>query len=178
MTREQLAHVLRAAAKIADDPQILVIGSQAILGSFWEDELPEQAWMSVEADVAFLDDPDERKADAVDGAIGELSPFHQTHSYYAQGVSISTAALPDGWRDRVVAFAPSAADPATAVCLDRHDLVVSKLVAMRAKDLAFAAALLKAGLVDKEILLERARLLNTAAPLLQREVLHWIAAQQ
>jgi hypothetical protein len=177
MTREQLAHVLRAAATIADDPQILVIGSQAILGSFWEDELPEQAWMSIEADVAFLDDPDERKANAVDGAIGELSPFHQTYAYYAQGVSVSTAVLPDGWRDRVVAFAPSAADPAVAACLDRHDLVVSKLVAMRVKDLAFAAVLLQAGLVDKEILLERAQLLNTAAPLLRHEVLRWIAAQ-
>ena len=33
MTREQLAHVLRAAAEIADDSEILVIGSQAILGT-------------------------------------------------------------------------------------------------------------------------------------------------
>jgi hypothetical protein len=31
VTRKQLAHVLRAAARIADDPKILVIGSQAIL---------------------------------------------------------------------------------------------------------------------------------------------------
>ena len=58
MTRNELAHVLRAAARIADDPSILVIGSQSILGSFDEDELPEVAWVSTEVDLAFLDDPD------------------------------------------------------------------------------------------------------------------------
>lgn len=76
MTRNELAHVLRAAARIADDPRILVIGSQSILGSFDEEELPEVAWLSTEADLAFLDDPEAKKADSVDGAIGELSPFH------------------------------------------------------------------------------------------------------
>jgi hypothetical protein len=40
MTREQLAHVLRAAARIAEDPDVVVIGSQSILGSFPEDRLP------------------------------------------------------------------------------------------------------------------------------------------
>ncbi len=28
-----------------------MIGSQAILGTFWEDALPEVAWLSVEADI-------------------------------------------------------------------------------------------------------------------------------
>jgi hypothetical protein len=53
-------------------------------------------------DVAFFEDPEDRKADQVDGAIGELSPFHETFGYYAQGVSVATAVLPDGWRDRLV----------------------------------------------------------------------------
>jgi len=34
MTREQLEHLLRAAADIVDDDTIVVIGSQAILGQF------------------------------------------------------------------------------------------------------------------------------------------------
>jgi len=34
MTRKQLEHLLRAAADIADDDTIVVIGSQAILGQF------------------------------------------------------------------------------------------------------------------------------------------------
>jgi len=34
VTREQLEHLIRAASVIADDPEIVVIGSQAILGQF------------------------------------------------------------------------------------------------------------------------------------------------
>jgi len=40
--------------------------------------LPTEATASMEVDVAFFDDLDEAKADAVDGAIGELSDFHET----------------------------------------------------------------------------------------------------
>lgn len=60
MTREQLAHVLRAASAIAKDPAMLIIGSQAILASYDEELLPSAATASIEVDVAFLDDPDER----------------------------------------------------------------------------------------------------------------------
>ena len=73
MKRSELAHILRAACDVTGDPEILIIGSQAILGSFSEDLLPSAAVKSIEADIAFLDDPEERKSDAVDGAIGEDS---------------------------------------------------------------------------------------------------------
>lgn len=32
----------------------------------------------------------------IDGSIGELSPFHETFGYYAQGVDETTAVLPEG----------------------------------------------------------------------------------
>ncbi|HXL20433.1 MAG TPA: hypothetical protein VN961_23175 [Streptosporangiaceae bacterium] len=69
MTREQLEHILRAASRIADDPDVLVIGSQSILGSFAEDQLPFEATASMEADIAFFGDPDDAKADLVDGPL-------------------------------------------------------------------------------------------------------------
>lgn len=156
MNREQLAHVLRAAAQIVDDPDILVIGSQAILGTFDDERLPDEATMSIEVDVAFWNDPDDGKADEVDGAIGELSSFHEQFGYYGQGVSVTTAVLPEGWQDRVVPFDRADADPSAAVCLEAHDLVISKLVAGREKDLSFAAALIREQLVDVDTLLERA----------------------
>ena len=53
----------------------LVIGSQSILGSYDEDDLPDRAVASVEVDIAFIDDADASKADLVDGVIGEMSPF-------------------------------------------------------------------------------------------------------
>ena len=102
MKRSDLEHVLWAAPSIADDPNVLVIGSQSVLGSVDEKRLPPVATESMEVDVAFFDADDNLKSDMVDGAIGELSPFHETHGYYAQGVSVSTAKLPRGWRDRLV----------------------------------------------------------------------------
>ena len=87
--------------------------------------------------------------------IGELSPFHEKHGFYAQGVSVHTAVLPEGWRDRVVIW------PTGAAFLEPHDCVVSKLVAYREKDTAFAAALLDAGLVDTATLRHRTDQLPT-----------------
>ena len=159
MNRAQLEHVLRAAATIVDDPDLLVIGSQAILGTYPEDRLPVEATTSIEADLAFLADPDGSKADRVDGAIGELSRFHETFGYYAQGVSVTTAVLPLGWRERTVDFATPGAAPARARCLEPHDCVVAKLVAGRKKDRAFAAALIRERLVEPETLLARIRTL-------------------
>ncbi len=159
MNRAQLEHVLRAAATIVDDPDILVIGSQAVLGSYADEELPPEATTSIEADLAFLDDPDGAKADRVDGAIGELSRFHGSFGYYAEGVSVTTAVLPTGWQERTVAFAPAGAAPARARCLEPHDCVVAKLVAGREKDLAFGRALLRERLVDPVVLIARVRLL-------------------
>lgn len=177
MRRHELAHVLRAAAKIANDVDILVVGSQAILASFSEDDLPDAAWRSVEVDLAFFDEAGgQRKADQVDGAIGELSQFHETYSYYAQGVDLTTAKLPDGWHDRLVAFDREDAAPARARCLERHDLVISKLVAMREKDLTFTAELLDAGLVDINTLRERAAGLNCVPPAVQRRVRDWLGS--
>ena len=96
MRRSDLEHILRAAATIADVRDVLIIGSQAILGTLDEDALPPVTTLSMEADVAFFDDDDNHKSDLVDGAIGELSPFHEMYGYYAQGVSVSTATLPRG----------------------------------------------------------------------------------
>src|SRR4051812_32481455 len=98
MTRKQLEHLLRAAADIADDDEIVVIGSQAILGQF--PNAPASMLVSDEADVYPPHHPD--RADLIEGSIGELSPFHQTFGYYAQGVGEKTARLPQGWKERLV----------------------------------------------------------------------------
>jgi hypothetical protein len=156
MNREQLAHVVRAAATITGDGNILILGSQSILATYDEDLLPVEATMSVEADLAFRDDPDASKADQVDGAIGELSLFHETHGYYAQGVEISTAVLPAGWEERLEFLDRKDSYPGHARCLEPHDLVVAKLVAGREKDLSFATALLAHDIIDPALLRERA----------------------
>ena len=90
MTRHQLEHVIRAAAASANVREIVVIGSQAILGSF--PSPPKQLQQSMDADVYPKDRPD--LAIVIDGAIGELSIFHSTFGYYAHGVGEETAVLP------------------------------------------------------------------------------------
>jgi hypothetical protein len=174
--REDLAHILRAASQIADEHDVLVIGSQSILGTYSEDELPDAAVASVEADVTFFWDAEDKKSDLVDGALGEDSRFHSTFGYYAQGVSVSTAVLPSGWRDRLVVFENASTEPGRGFCLDRHDLVISKLVAGREKDFAFAAALIRAELVDADVLRQRADLLPSI-PAVKRRVQDWINAR-
>lgn len=148
MTRAQLEHVIRAAATIADDTEIVVVGSQAVLGQF--PEAPAELLVSMEADLYPRTHPE--RADLVDGSIGELSPFHSTFGYYAHGVGERTAVLPEGWASRLV---PIPAGPATGLCLEIHDLVLSKYAAGREKDRAFARGAIRHGLVRREVLLDR-----------------------
>lgn len=145
MNREQLAHIVRAAASVTGDGDIIIIGSQSI-----------------------LDDVDASKADAVDGVIGELSQFHETYGYYAQGVEIRTAVLPVGWDDRAEILDRSDSRPGFARCLEPHDLVVSKLVAGREKDIAFATALIEHGFVAAATLHERAEQLDQPNAVVRR----------
>lgn len=112
MTRQQLAHLLRRACAVVGDVDVLVLGSQSILGSFDENELPPQATASQEADIAFVNDPARDKADHVDVAIGEMSDFHRSNGVYAEGVHIDTAILPNGWRDRLVSWTVESSRPA------------------------------------------------------------------
>lgn len=96
-----------------------------------------------------------------------------TRSATTGKVSASTAILPAGWRDRIVLLENDLTAPGRGLCLDRHDLVVSKLVAGREKGFGFAWALIEAGLVDTEVLVERAEMLETV-PAVQRRVRRWI----
>ena len=50
----------------------------------------------MEADIYPLQAPE--LADLIDGAIGELSFFHEHFGYYAQGVGPQTARLRRGWQ--------------------------------------------------------------------------------
>lgn len=148
MTRDQLEHVIRAAATISGDREIVVIGSQAILGTY--PDAPEELCVSADADVYPRHHPD--RAELIDGSIGELSPFHESFGYYAQGVGERTAVLPGGWEERLVAVPTEAG---TGLCLDPHDLVVSKSVAGREKDREYVRAAARHGLVSRETLLSR-----------------------
>jgi hypothetical protein len=151
MNRAQLEHVIRAAAMIADDDELIVIGSQSILGQY--PAAPPDLCVSNEVDLYPKNHPE--RWNAIDGAIGELSPFHETFGYYAQGVEDGTATLPDGWAGRLVAVKNAATRGATGFCLEPHDLVISKYVAGREKDRRFIRAAIAHGMLDEARLRER-----------------------
>lgn len=151
MQRHQLEHIIRAAAGITGRPEFVVIDSQAILGSF--PRAPAELLASVEADVFSLDDP--AAGELIEGCIGEGSPFHDTFGYYAHGVGVETAVLPDGWRERLVRVSNQNTGGGSGLCLEVHDLAVSKLVAGREKDLDFVAALASHHMADPEVLRQR-----------------------
>lgn len=155
MNRLQLAHILRAACQVSDTPEVLVLGSQ-FLGAFDEDDLPPEATASMEADIAFLDDPDRSRADLVEGAIGEMSAFHDMNGVYAEGISTETAILPSGWRDRLHTWELASSAPARPLFLEPHDLAIAKLARLETKDRDFVAALIRAGMLDVATLRRRA----------------------
>lgn len=151
MRRSDLEHIIRAAADISDDNEIVVIGSQAVLGQF--PDAPPELCVSMEADVFPRNHPE--RWNVIDGSIGELSPFHETFGYYAQGVEETTAVLPEGWKERLIPVRNANTRGATGLCLEIHDLLISKYVAGREKDRRFARAAARHRLADRPMLLQR-----------------------
>lgn len=151
MKRSELEHVIRASGSIADDREIVVIGSQSVLGQF--PNAPASLLVSAEADVFPLNHPE--LADLIDGSIGEGSSFHERFGYYAQGVSEDTAVLPRGWRERLVRVENPNTRGIAGLCLEVHDLAISKYVAGREKDLQFTRELARHAMTTRETLLAR-----------------------
>ncbi|OHU47370.1 hypothetical protein BKG82_27375 [Mycobacteroides chelonae] len=164
MRRDQLEHAIRTACQIIGATEVIIIGSQAILGTYKETEIPNQATVSAEVDIlpiAATNAETAHLSDLIEGAAGELSPFEQLHGFSLDGVDLETAALPHGWRDRLIKVqnantAPPSGHPQyIGWCLDKEDLCAAKLCALREKDREFVKSLLRARLVDADIIATR-----------------------
>jgi hypothetical protein len=95
MTRADLEHIIRASGMIANVDDIVVVGSQAVLGEF--PAAPSELLVSNEADVFPRDDPE--RSELIDSTIGEGSPFQKSFGYYAHG---STSPPPSCPRDGAI----------------------------------------------------------------------------
>ncbi len=151
MRRGELEHVLRASAAITGCDRFVIVGSQAIHGTL-QDPPPELV-TSIEVDLFTERSPED--AELIDGSIGEGSPFHETFGYYAHGIPRETATLPRDWRQRLVELHGPGTMGAVGMCLEPHDLAVSKLVAGRPKDETFLTGLFALGVLDPATLRER-----------------------
>jgi len=152
-------HLIRAAAEI-DDDDIVIIGSQAILGQF--PDAPPSMRVSAKADLYPLHHPE--KADLIDGSIGEFSPFHDTYGYYAQGVSESTASLPSAWKQRLVVVQNENTRQRRELCLEVYDLPAAKAVVGREKDIDFLSEAARHGLAQRGEILSRLALVRRVFP--------------
>jgi hypothetical protein len=138
MKRADLEHILRASKGITGESEFIVIGSQSILAKF--PDAPRGLRQSMEVDLYPRFKPE--LAAEIEGSLGELSQFHQTYRYHADGVSPDTAILPTGWDSRLISLSNENTGGAIGWCLEPHDLAFSKLAAGREKDLTFVATLL------------------------------------
>lgn len=151
MRRAELEHVIRAAAAVSEDADIVVVGSQAILGQF--PDAPASMCVSREADVYPRNRPE--RTDEIDGSLGDGSYFDSTYGYFAHAVGPETATLPGGWEGRLVAVRNENTGGATGWCLEVHDLLISKCVAGRERDWEFAEEAIRHGLADPDELRRR-----------------------
>jgi uncharacterized nucleotidyltransferase DUF6036 len=154
MDREDLFHVVAAAAQITKEEEFVVIGSQAIVGVY--PSAPDEMLRSIEADIYPKNAPD--KALLFERDIGEGTQFHATYGYYAHSVGPETAKAPAGWQDRLIKVVvpprPNSETQAIAWCIEAHDLVLAKLARGDGRDWDFARSAIKANLVQSDKLLE------------------------
>jgi hypothetical protein len=169
MNRNELEHIIRAAGEIAQVKKMIILGSQSILAQFPNlservsklDQMDVTVKMqnreilirSAEADIMIPDS--EEKTELVEAVMGELSMFHDTFGYYAQGVDLTTSKLPEGWENRLVEICNENTNGISGMCLEIHDAIISKLYAGRPKDVEFFKAAVNLGLLSEEILRER-----------------------
>lgn len=156
MKKQQVDHVLRAAGRITGEKQFIIVGSQALHAS--HPDLADQIVRSAEVDLFAPRAPDRTEWLV---AIGAYSPFHEEFGYYADPVSEGTATLPKGWKGRLVRLPPGDTGGIRGLCLDPHDLAISKYAAFRDKDLIFTRELARRKLISKEqlvALLEQTKL--------------------
>lgn len=149
MKKRHVDHVLRAAATITGEKEFIIVGSQALHGKF--PDVPDEIVMSAEVDLIA-----KKSADRTEwlNAIGQDSRFHEEFGYYADPVDESTAKLPKGWKGRLVHLPPGDTGGAIGLCLEPHDLAISKYVARRAKDLQFTRELARRGYTRRNRLLD------------------------
>jgi hypothetical protein len=153
MNRAQLELVVSEIARRFDLDYFYVVGSAAVLAS-----LPDATAgiLTATRDVDVIPQPVERERqsrvmDQIDFVLGEASDFDVEHGFYAQAVDDSTVTYaPAGWKERAI---PLRVGDKTALCMDPHDLMLSKYGAGREKDLLFNRALAGTGVVSRKVLL-------------------------
>jgi len=148
MKKRQVDHVLRAAGRITGEKQFIIIGSQSLHGK--HPDMADDIVRSAEVDL--IAKRDASRAEWLN-VIGQDSKFHEQFGYYADPVDENTATLPKGWKGRLVNLPAGDTGGVTGLCLDPHDLAITKYAAGREKDVVFTRELASRGIVSNDRLL-------------------------
>lgn len=137
MNRRELEHAIRAACDALGTSEVIVVGSQAILGEF--PDAPRELRQSAEADIWVAELAEEEVEQL--NSLGFGSDFHIEFGFFLDPVGPGTALMPPDWRTRAITVTIPDRD-VRGVCPEAHDLAISKLARGDEKDLEFVAAML------------------------------------
>ena len=88
-------------------------------------------------------------SEEINGVLGYMSQFHDTHGFYVDGVDAGTAMLPEDWRSRAhLRMVPTRTGHVRVTAPSLEDLAISKLCRSDPKDMNFVRDLSDRGAVD------------------------------
>lgn len=165
MNLSALQHLIRSAQALAEDQQVIVLGSSSLLASF-PDMGKKDGPLTTTFDADLYPDPfDELVAMMWHEALGENCSYYVRHGYHADIMRNSIVdTFPSGWRERLVPVP----DMQKAHALDPHDLCAIKILVGRPKDLDLVKFLSYAGLVHADKVRERMALIEVPVELRPR----------
>ena len=143
MKREFLFKLFKEACRLTQHKDYVVVGSQSILGTQDEADLPGEMSMSIDVDSYTRSDPD-RIFDAK-AALGEGSEFHQINGYFLDPVSPHLPSLPDGWQARMSSLEQ---DDIRIWFLDPDNAAISKYARSQPNDLRWIRAGITSGYIS------------------------------
>jgi hypothetical protein len=154
MRRENIDHILRAAAGVTGQNKFVLVGSAAVILRL--KHVPLEMMYTPEIDIYAPDAEDvEVVSELIDGSIGQGSRFHSNFGYYGDGVSPATAKMPADWMSRAIGYRPPGETALVAIVPDIDDIGLAKLVAWREKDQTWLRTAANANVISLQRMVER-----------------------
>lgn len=152
---EKITELLDSHHLLNQKVNIFFAGSQSVLFIF--PKLKNDTILSsLEIDcVINTDNPELSRIiyDKIYTVIGEESPFHNSHDFYVEPLEEGLVQLPDNWKKRVQKIA-SPHENLNFYHFSLVDLMLSKYVAFREKDLEFNQIMINGGVIKKKELIK------------------------
>ncbi|MDR1856657.1 MAG: hypothetical protein LBR22_05800 [Desulfovibrio sp.] len=149
MTLYAFHHVIGAASGITGYRNLLILGPQAILGTFLDKDYNFSFYDSNGLEIAPIPENDVL-SDLISKTIGKSSPFHDIFGYYANGCETETYIFPEEWDNRVVRKVIDG--DISLVFPSTEDLAISIYCADREEDAEFLDKLWDDDIIDIDIL--------------------------